>query len=97
MISQQSIGGKLIVLSASLPTLGAGALKNREDPKILGTSKVCVHFLYSFKVLLLFLLRNRRFFNLPPHSTKPSQLTALVLKFRLTCSCSVQHIRILLH
>ncbi|KAF8524356.1 protein transporter SEC24 [Hysterangium stoloniferum] len=35
----QSIGGKLMVLSASLPTLGAGALKSREDPKILGTSK----------------------------------------------------------
>ncbi|KAI0918792.1 COPII subunit, variant 2 [Taiwanofungus camphoratus] len=33
------IGGKIIVLSSSLPSLGAGALKNREDPKILGTSK----------------------------------------------------------
>ncbi|OSX60917.1 hypothetical protein POSPLADRAFT_1146807 [Postia placenta MAD-698-R-SB12] len=33
------IGGKIMVLSASLPSLGAGALKNREDPKILGTSK----------------------------------------------------------
>ncbi|KAI6116142.1 Sec23/Sec24 trunk domain-containing protein [Pisolithus sp. B1] len=33
------IGGKIIVLSASLPNVGAGALKNREDPKILGTSK----------------------------------------------------------
>ncbi|EJD51234.1 hypothetical protein AURDEDRAFT_111848 [Auricularia subglabra TFB-10046 SS5] len=32
-------GGKLVALSASLPTLGAGALKNREDPKILGTAK----------------------------------------------------------
>jgi hypothetical protein len=29
------------VLSASLPSVGAGALKNREDPKILGTAKVC--------------------------------------------------------
>ena len=27
------------MLSASLPNIGAGALKNREDPKILGTSK----------------------------------------------------------
>ncbi|EMD35607.1 CPII coat sec24 protein [Gelatoporia subvermispora B] len=34
-----NIGGKITVLSASLPTHGAGALKNREDPKILGTSK----------------------------------------------------------
>ncbi|KAH9833295.1 protein transporter SEC24 [Rhodofomes roseus] len=33
------IGGQIIVLSASLPSIGAGALKNREDPKILGTSK----------------------------------------------------------
>ncbi|ETW78005.1 hypothetical protein HETIRDRAFT_388085 [Heterobasidion irregulare TC 32-1] len=33
------IGGKIVVLSSSLPSLGAGALKNREDPKILGTSK----------------------------------------------------------
>ncbi|KAH8829080.1 CPII coat sec24 protein [Flagelloscypha sp. PMI_526] len=34
-----SIGGKIIVLSSSLPSIGAGALKNREDPKVLGTSK----------------------------------------------------------
>lgn len=27
------------MLSASLPTLGPGALKNREDPKMFGTSK----------------------------------------------------------
>ncbi|KIY62915.1 protein transporter SEC24 [Cylindrobasidium torrendii FP15055 ss-10] len=33
------IGGKITVLSSSLPSLGAGALKNREDPKILGTTK----------------------------------------------------------
>ncbi|KAG8808884.1 COPII subunit [Serendipita sp. 399] len=33
------IGGKLMVLSASLPTLGAGALKDRDDPKLFGTSK----------------------------------------------------------
>ncbi|KAE9406669.1 protein transporter SEC24 [Gymnopus androsaceus JB14] len=33
------IGGKIIALSASLPSLGVGALKNREDPKILGTAK----------------------------------------------------------
>ena len=29
----------MIALSASLPNVGPGALKNREDPKILGTSK----------------------------------------------------------
>ncbi|KAL4071423.1 Sec23/Sec24 trunk domain-containing protein [Scleroderma yunnanense] len=33
------IGGKIIVLSASLPNVGAGVLKNREDPKVLGTTK----------------------------------------------------------
>ncbi|KAF9568716.1 protein transporter SEC24 [Agrocybe pediades] len=33
------IGGKITVLSSSLPSVGAGALKNREDPKILGTAK----------------------------------------------------------
>ncbi|KAH8103085.1 protein transporter SEC24 [Cristinia sonorae] len=33
------IGGKIIALSSSLPSVGAGALKNREDPKILGTTK----------------------------------------------------------
>ncbi|KAF5310619.1 hypothetical protein D9619_007972 [Psilocybe cf. subviscida] len=33
------IGGKIIVLSSSLPSVGPGALKNREDPKILGTAK----------------------------------------------------------
>ena len=33
-------GSKIMALTANLPTLGAGALKNREDPKLLGTSKV---------------------------------------------------------
>lgn len=33
------IGGEIVVLSSSLPSVGAGALKNREDPKALGTSK----------------------------------------------------------
>jgi protein transport protein SEC24 len=33
------IGGKIICLSASLPTIGEGALKARDDPKLLGTSK----------------------------------------------------------
>jgi protein transport protein SEC24 len=28
-----------VVLSASLPSLGPGALKNREDPKVFGTAK----------------------------------------------------------
>jgi protein transport protein SEC24 len=33
------IGGKIICLSASLPTIGEGALKARDDPKLLGTNK----------------------------------------------------------
>lgn len=39
---KSAVGGKLTVLSSSLPSLGTGALKNREDPKLLGTSKVCL-------------------------------------------------------
>ena len=38
---QDQIGGKLVVLSSSLPSVGAGALKDREDPKVFGTTKVC--------------------------------------------------------
>jgi len=34
-----SIGGKIVVLTASLPNLGAGKLEAREDKKLLGTSK----------------------------------------------------------
>ncbi len=41
---QSHIGGKIVTLSSSLPTIGAGALKNREDPKILGTSKVVIFY-----------------------------------------------------
>ncbi|KAF8761752.1 CPII coat sec24 protein [Rhizoctonia solani] len=33
------IGGKVVVMSSSLPTLGEGALKPREDPKLLGTAR----------------------------------------------------------
>ena len=32
-------GGKIVALTSSLPTLGEGALKARDDPKLLGTSK----------------------------------------------------------
>ncbi|RKO83219.1 Sec23/Sec24 trunk domain-containing protein, partial [Blyttiomyces helicus] len=32
-------GGKLIIFQTSLPTVGPGALKNREDIKLLGTDK----------------------------------------------------------
>ncbi|KAH7029407.1 protein transport protein SEC24 [Microdochium trichocladiopsis] len=33
------LGGKMVVLSASLPNLGVGSLTMREDKKLLGTSK----------------------------------------------------------
>ncbi len=33
------LGGKIVVLSASLPNIGTGKLEMREDKKILGTSK----------------------------------------------------------
>ncbi|SPO01334.1 probable COPII coated vesicle component SEC24 [Cephalotrichum gorgonifer] len=34
-----TMGGKLVVLSASLPNIGVGKLEAREDKKLLGTSK----------------------------------------------------------
>ncbi len=33
------MGGKIMCLTSTLPSLGPGALKNREDPKLLGTAK----------------------------------------------------------
>lgn len=33
------IGGKILTLTATLPSVGPGALKVREDPKLLGTAK----------------------------------------------------------
>lgn len=47
------IGGKIIALSSSLPSIGVGALKNREDPKILGTSKVIYDLITPNIVLML--------------------------------------------
>ena len=35
----QAVGGKIVVLTASLPNIGSGKLEMREDKKILGTSK----------------------------------------------------------
>lgn len=35
------VGGKIVVLQATLPNAGEGALKDREDAKLLGTPKVC--------------------------------------------------------
>ena len=33
------LGGKLVLLQSSLPSLGEGALKHRENPRIMGTDK----------------------------------------------------------
>jgi protein transport protein SEC24 len=44
-----------MVLSASLPSVGPGALKNREDVKILGTPKVRV-IIQGFEVFLFIVL-----------------------------------------
>ena len=35
-----TIGGKIIVFQSTLPNVGDGSLKEREDPKLLGTPKV---------------------------------------------------------
>jgi hypothetical protein len=37
-----------MVLSSTLPTLGEGALKPREDPKLLGTAKVRSYYFISW-------------------------------------------------
>ncbi|OQR85168.1 protein transporter Sec24 [Achlya hypogyna] len=34
-----SVGGKMLVFQSSLPTAGQGALKHREDPRMLGSDK----------------------------------------------------------
>ncbi len=34
------MGGKIMALTSTLPTLGDGALKARDDPKLLGSGKV---------------------------------------------------------
>jgi hypothetical protein len=41
-----------MVLTSTLPTLGEGALKPREDPKLLGTPKVCPKLCSSWRLRL---------------------------------------------
>ncbi len=35
----QHMGGKLILFQSSLPTIGEGALKMRDNPRLLGSDK----------------------------------------------------------
>ena len=35
----QHIGGKLLLFQSSLPTIGEGTLKPRDNPRLLGTDK----------------------------------------------------------
>ncbi|GAA5958456.1 hypothetical protein JCM21900_001476 [Sporobolomyces salmonicolor] len=39
MLSLKNLGGQLNLFQTSLPTIGPGALKHREDPKLYGTDK----------------------------------------------------------
>ena len=52
---QSNTGGKLIVLSASLPNVGPGALKSREDPKVFGTPKV--RWFFTLRLVMLLITR----------------------------------------
>lgn len=36
---QSSVGGKMLVFQSSLPSSGQGAMRNRENPRLLGTDK----------------------------------------------------------
>lgn len=85
-----------MVLSSTLPTVGAGALKNREDPKVLGTSKVgpyCRVLLDSLTTCMGH--RNPASCKPRRHFIKPSPSNAHGPKYPLTCSCSALHIRTL--
>ena len=84
-----------MVLSDSLPTLGAGTLKDRDDPKLFGTSKVC--FLCKLFCSLFHDIshRNPISFSPPFRSTRRSPSTAQGVRFRSTCSFSLVVIRTL--
>ena len=87
-----------MVLSSSLPSIGAGALKNREDPKILGTSKVPQYPHYSAFAQFHATghARNPAFFKPPPPSTKPLPSNALEPKSPSICSSLAPPIKTLL-
>src|ERR1700685_1384638 len=88
MFRKAPIGGQIMVLSATLPTIGPGALKNREDPKILGTSKVCgCSVTCANRWSLIMYYRNLTCCKPHHHSTKPLPSSVHERKSLLICSC----------
>lgn len=81
------------MLSATLPGLGAGGLKNREDAKALGTSKVCFTCSKTRDVNFFCLFRNRDYCSLLRLSTRHSQSSVQGLMYQSICFCSVLRIR----
>jgi protein transport protein SEC24 len=39
LLALKSLGGKVSIIQSTLPSLGPGALKNRDDPKLYGTER----------------------------------------------------------
>lgn len=80
---QTPVGCKIIVLASSLPNLGPGALKNREDPKLLGTGKVrcsagAESFMYPQQLIFL----------APQESTLLRDANSFYKSFAIDCSRS---------
>ena len=92
---QAPIGGKIIVLSSTLPSVGPGSLKNREDPKILGTSKVSI-VLYLSTFMMINGFRNLDCSKRRHRSTRLLRSSAQERRSQWTCSFSVLLIKTLL-
>lgn len=92
-----SMGGKLVVCTASLPTLGTGSLKNREDPKILGTTKVTTVLSAPYRVALTSrrAVRNPVCYRQLIRSIRRSPSNAQGARYPWICSFSAHRIRML--
>ena len=95
-VLQAPIGGKIIVLSSTLPSVGPGSLKNREDPKILGTSKVSF-VLYLLLNLVINGFRNLDYSKRRHLSTRLLPSSAQERRSQWTCSSSVLLTKTSLH